>query len=196
MRGPCMCRQGVRETHRGWQWSCPLPRLAGGGSWPTAAGHPEARVQRHGSLATVHAVVPKSGGLGSTTLVTCSAPQPSVVPRRHAARCCGVQQQCRWRPHVPRPGVIESARRARTRSLRQRHAAAARMPSSRLVGGALAGRASQRASPRLCAKSGGCFRTSLVDRAGAYSTELTESSKTHVTCDRLAVAHARRAGPI
>ena len=37
MRGSCMCREGVRETHRGWQWSCPLPRLAGGGSWPTAA---------------------------------------------------------------------------------------------------------------------------------------------------------------
>jgi len=109
----------------------------------TLAGHGK------GSLATVHAVVPKSGGLGSTTLVTCSAPQPSVVPRRHAARCCGVQQQCRWRPHVPRPGEGESARRARTRSPRQRHAAAARLPSSRVVGGALAGRASQRLASAL-----------------------------------------------
>ena len=64
----------------------------------------EARVRRHeGSLTTVQAVVPRHQETLSTTLVTCSAPQPSVVPRRHAARRCGVQQQCRRRPHVPRP---------------------------------------------------------------------------------------------
>ena len=67
---------------------------------------PEARVQRHeGSLTTVQAVVPKPGERFSTTLVTCGAPQPSVVPRRHAARRCGVQQQCRRRPQLPRSGA-------------------------------------------------------------------------------------------
>ena len=64
----------------------------------------EARVRGHGgSLTTVQAVVPRHQENTSATLVTCSAPQPSVVPRRHAARCCGVQQQCRRRPHLVRP---------------------------------------------------------------------------------------------
>jgi len=36
VRAVIMDRWEVRKTHRGWQWSCPLPRLAGGGSLATA----------------------------------------------------------------------------------------------------------------------------------------------------------------
>ena len=127
----------------------------------TLAGHGK------GSLATVHAVVPKSGGLGSTTLVTCSAPQPSVVPRRHAARCWGVQQQCRRRLHVPRPGETSphDARghdRRDSGMLRPRDCRAPGWSAALWLG------EQANASPRLCAKSGGCFRTSLVHRTGPY----------------------------
>ena len=80
------------------------------GRWPELARGtypPEARVRRHeGSLTTVQAVVPRHQETRSPTLVTCSAPQPSVLSRRHAARRCGVQQQCRRRPHVPRPASV------------------------------------------------------------------------------------------
>ena len=33
-------REGVRNMPRGWQWSCPVPSSTGGGSGPTAIGHP------------------------------------------------------------------------------------------------------------------------------------------------------------
>ena len=145
------------------------------GRWPELARGtlpPEARVRRHeGSLPTVQTVVPRHQETISTTLVTSGAPQPSVVPRRHAARCCGVQQQCRRRPHLVRPAAVcphdpRGHDRCDSGVLRP-------------LGCELQGedwRFGWESKPtglaRLCAKSAGCFLTSLAHRAGPYRKRL------------------------
>ena len=50
MRAVIMDRWEVRETHRGWQWSCPLPRLAGGRNWREATRQETTASARHEPL--------------------------------------------------------------------------------------------------------------------------------------------------
>ena len=152
---------------------------------------PEARVRRHeGSLTTVQAVVPKHQETNSTTLVTCSAPQPSVVPRRHAARCCGVQQQCRRRPQL----------HDQAKTVRTTHAdtiAATAACCGRSVA-ELQGRWQRfgwESQPTglapLSAKSGGGFRTSVVHRAVCY--QKAELAK--IPANALSPLHTTRCTP-
>ena len=176
------CRRGTRVNHaRPVQVSRGSEGDASGvavelptaeiGRWRVLANcrdHPEARVQRHGSsLTTVQTFVPKPGAWCPPT-DSCDLWRASAQRVASSPRCTALRRAAAVPTAAPSPTIRrdQSARPARTRSPRQRRAAAARLPSSRVVGGALAGRGESKSTrPLGCAKSGGCLRTSLVNGA-------------------------------
>ena len=165
MRGSCMCREGVRETHRGWQWSCPLPRLAGGGSWPTAAS--PLKLGCRGTGAAWRPCTPSCPSLGRDypPLLGPAArlsPACCLVATLHGAAACsssadGGRISCDRRPYVrtTRADTIAATAACSGRSVAELQGDG----SAPLLG------KQANASPWLCEKSGGCFRTSLVHAA-------------------------------